>query len=845
MVNLTIDGKDVAVAEDTTILEAAARLEISIPTLCFLKKVSPTGACRICSVEIEGVERPMTACDTPVKEGIRVTTRSDRLTVIRRKMVELLLVNHPLDCPVCDAGGECDLQDVCYELDVVRQEYAALLEKRPVRYDWSLLESDPNRCILCEKCVKVDHEIVGADAIAVVNCGEASVIDTKAGGPLNCEFCGNCIAACPTGTLISKPFKFRARPWALTVIRSVCPFCPVGCRIEYHTRNGRVERVTSDDAGFNSGNLCVNGRFGYSYLSSPERLTVPLIKEGDIQVASDWKRAMQGAVAGLKGVIDKYGPDAVAGVSSPRVTNEENFLFRELMRNAIGTCNIDSEARFGYAPAQAVLMERLGLSGASAAIDRIDNADAILVIGCDLNAEATGIEYRVIKAATKNDAVLVLANMRDLKLKKYANCNLKYRPGGEAHLLNGLVKAILDEGMEDREFIAIHLNNLDELKNELTGHSLEEFATAAGIAAADLREAARLIGGGKSIAIIFGADLMRSPSSRQALDALVNLALLTGSLGKEAGGLFPIDEKNNSQGLLDMGVAPDPLFGQRGPAGKGKDLWEIIEGIEQGSIKALYVVGSDLLSFPDNNRIRNALTKLDFLLVQEIFSTGTARLAHVLLPAAAAAEKSGTFTTIDNRVQFLERAIDPPGEAREDWDILAELYSRLALVKHAGSPARILDEIRENIPLYAGVREFREGESACSVKERYRLRTAGYAFSPVSPPALSAPSTGEFQLLVGPILFHSGSTTTWSANNLTVAPEGFIEIFAADAGRLDIDGGALLKVTSAAGSITGKARISSRFQPGLLFVPYHFRDLNANSLLKGNVNLVSVKLEKG
>jgi formate dehydrogenase alpha subunit len=845
MVNLTIDGNDVAVADGTTILEAAARLEIRIPTLCFLKKVSPTGACRICSVEIKGVERPMTACDTPVKEGIRVITRSDRLTVIRRKMVELLLVNHPLDCPVCDAGGECDLQDVCYELDVVRQEYAALLERRPVRYDWSLLESDPNRCILCEKCVKVDHEIVGADAIAVVNCGEAAVIDTKDGGPLNCEFCGNCIAACPTGTLISKPFKFRARPWALTVTRSICPFCPVGCQIEYHVRNGRVERVTSNDATFNSGNLCVNGRFGYSYLSSPERLTVPLIREGDFQVASDWKRAMQTAVAGFKGVIDKYGPDAVAGVSSPRVTNEENFLFREFMRNAIGTRNIDSEARFGYAPAQAVLMERLGLSGASTAIDRIDNADTILVIGCDMNAEATGIEYRVIKAATKNGASLVLANMRDLKLKKYANCYLKYRPGSELHLLNGLVKAILEGGLEDREFIGAHLNNLDELNKELAGHSLEEFATAAGITAAEMREAARLIGGGKSIAIIFGADLMKSPSSRQALDALVNLVLLTGSLDKDAGGLFPIDEKNNTQGLLDMGISPDPLFGHQGPVGKGKDLWEILEGIEQGSIKALYLMGCDLLSFPDNNRIRNALTKLDFLLVQEIFPTETARLAHVLFPAAAAAEKSGTFTTIDNRVQFLCRAIDPPGEAQEDWDILAELYSRLAFVKHAGSPAKILDEIRETIPLYSGVHEFREGDPTCSVKEQYRFRSQGYTFSSVTPPTLSATSAGEFQLLAGPILFHSGSTTTWSANNLTVAPEGFIEVFTEDAGRLGIDDGALVKITSAAGSITGKARITSRLQPGLLFAPYHFRDLNANSLLGGNANLVSVKLEKG
>ncbi|HYS43204.1 MAG TPA: 2Fe-2S iron-sulfur cluster-binding protein, partial [Geobacteraceae bacterium] len=504
MVSLTIDGKNVTVPKETTILEAAAELGIKIPTLCWLQKVSPTGACRVCAVEIEGVDRPMTACNTPVKEGIKVTTESERLSAIRRKVVELLLVNHPLDCPVCDAGGECDLQDSCYALDAVKQEYSALLERRPIRYDWRLLESDPNRCILCEKCVKVDHEIVGADAIEVVNCGEAAIIDTRDGKPLDCEFCGNCIAACPTGTLISKPFKFRGRPWTFTTTESVCPFCSAGCRIEYHSKNGRVERVTSDDSTYNSGNLCINGRFGYSYLNSASRLTTPLIREGGAQASTDWNGAMDTAVGKLREIVAQHGPDAVAGLGSPRVTNEESYLFQKLMRGAIGTNNIDSEARFGYAPAQAILQASLGLTGASATIDRIDKAAAVLVIGCDLNAESTGMEYRVIKAATKNDAKLVLANMRDVKLKKYANSHLRYRPGVELALVNGLLKAILDNGLEDKEFIQGHVGNLDELRKGLDSLSLGELAAAAGVGEMDLREAAAHLGGKRSVALIFG-----------------------------------------------------------------------------------------------------------------------------------------------------------------------------------------------------------------------------------------------------------------------------------------------------------------------------------------------------
>jgi formate dehydrogenase alpha subunit len=843
MVSLTIDGRDVAVAEESTILAAAAQLGIRIPTLCWLKKVSPTGACRVCSVEIEGVGRLMTSCNTPVKEGIRVTTQSELLTANRRKMVELLLVNHPLDCPVCDAGGECGLQDVCYELGVARQEYTAFLERRQIRYDWSLMESDPNRCILCEKCVKVDHEIVGADAIAVVNCGEAAIIDTVNRGPLNCEFCGNCIAACPTGTLISKPFKFRARPWALTITRSICPFCAAGCQIEYHTRNGRVERVTSDDSTFNSGNLCINGRFGYSYYNSPDRLTMPLIRDGNVQVATDWQKAMQEAIARLKGVVQRYGPDAVAGISSPRLTNEDNFLFMKLMRDAIGTGNIDSEARFGYAPAQAILMKRLELSGASTTIDHIDNADALMVVGCDLNAEATGIEYRVIRAATKNDATLVLANMRDVKLKKYANSHLKYRPGSEVSLLNGLLKAILEEGMEDQEFIGANVNNLDDLKKGLEAVSLDDLALAAGVSASDLREAARLAGGRKSVAIIFGADLMRSADSQSTIDALVNLALLTGCLGRKEGGLFPIDEKNNSQGLLDMGITPGLPPGNQGRTEERKDLWQIIHGIEQDSIKALFLAGSDILSFPNNNRIRKALTKLEFLLVQDIFPTESAALAHVVFPATAAAEKSGTFTTIDNRIQCLAQAVQPPGEAREDWDILSNLYSRYAFYRQANSTAELLVEICETIPLYAKSCNFKEG-CCTAVKDQYQLRATGYSFTPVAPSTLPA-EVVEYRLLAGPILFHSGTTTTWSQNNLTVAPDGYIEIFTDDASRLGIADGELVRITSAAGSITGKARVTTRLQPGLLFAPYHFRDLNVNSLLVGSANLVGVRVEKG
>jgi formate dehydrogenase (NADP+) alpha subunit len=843
MVSLTIDGKSVQVEVGSTILEAAATVGITIPTLCWLQKVSPTGACRICGVEVEGVDRPMTACNTPVKEGIRVTTSTPALEKMRRKVMELMLVNHPLDCPVCDAAGECDLQDACYGLSVTRQNFSALLERRPIRYDWRLLESDPNRCILCEKCVKVDHEVVGCDAIAVVNKGEATIIDTVDGQPLDCEFCGNCIAACPTGTLISTPFKFKGRPWDFTKVPSVCAFCGVGCQIEYHAKKGRVERVTSEDSTYNSGNLCINGRFGYKYLNSPDRLTAPMLrgKSGALEACS-WDSALSEASVRLKGIIEKGGAAAVAGLGSPRLTNEESFLFQKFLRAAVGTNNIDSEARLGFAPAQAQLLRRFGFSGCSTTIDRLDGAQAIIVIGTDLNAEATGVEYRVIKAATKHDAKLVLANMRDVKLKKFANLHLKNLPGRELALIQGLMKALVEAG------VPVPVGS-EPMKADLAALSMAELALECGVTEGAFRDAAVLVAGKKKVAIVFGSDLMRSADAATKVAALADLAVLTGSAAEGGGGIFPIDAKNNTVGLLDMGVAPDFLPGLQGisegsvalgkqwgcdlPGAPGKDLWGIVEGIEQGSIKALYLLGCDLAGFPDNARIKKALAKLELLIVQDIFEGDSLEFAHVVFPAAAAAEKSGSFTTTDNRVQPISKAIAPPGEARADSEIIAELFGRLTSSIQQARPAEIFKEIEQLSLGYAQ-------QGSAMVKSQAPAKPA--LLAPVVRKAVSA--IPKFQLLVGPIGFHNGTSTTRSENNLMVSPAGYLELHPSDAAALGVAEGRPVKVSSAHGALTAPAKISSKLQPGLVFAPSHFRELNANALLKGSCNLVEVKVEK-
>jgi formate dehydrogenase (NADP+) alpha subunit len=842
MVSLTIDGKSVQVEGGTTILEAAATVGITIPTLCWLQKVSPTGACRICAVEIEGVDRTMTACNTPVKEGIKVTTSTPALEEMRRKVMELLLVNHPLDCPVCDAGGECDLQNACYEHKAINQEYSAILARRPIRYDWPLIESDPNRCILCEKCVKVDHEIVGCDAIAIRSHGDDTLIDTWDGKPLDCEFCGNCVAVCPTGTLISKPFKFRGRPWAFAKVQSVCAFCGMGCQIEYHAKDGMVHRTTSEDDTYNNGNLCINGRFGYGYLHSDQRLTAPMLRQqGGALAKTDWNTALGTAVGKLKEIVAKDGAAAVAGLASPRLSNEENFLFQKFLRAGVGTNNIDSEAGLGYAQAQAQLLQRFGFSGASTTIDKIEDAQVIVVIGTDLNAEATALEYRIIKSVLKRDAQLVLMNMREVKLRKFSNMHLKNLPGRELAAVNGLMKALVEAG-------AALPAGAEAIKAGLADVTLADLASQCGVTEKEFLQTAALFAGKSRVAIVFGNDVIRSNDAAAKIDAIGNLAVLTGA----AGSIYPIDSKTNTVGLLDMGVAPNTLPGLQSlneggaaiaqaweiklPTTPGKDIWGIVEGIEQGAIKALYLVGCDLASFPDNARIRQALGKLELLIVQDIFENDTMEYAHVVLAAAAPAEKSGSFTSIDNRVQGFGKSINPPGQAKDDLEIIAALYSQFTSSQQKVTPSYLMEAITAVNKTY--VRD----DSQQGIVKRPAAVKAQPAVAPIA--KVAAGSLPKFQLLVGPIGYHNGTSTTRSPNNTTVSPTGYIELHGDDAAALGIVDGGQVKVSSVNGSIVAQAKVTAKVQPGLLFAPNHFRTLNANALLKGGSSLVEVKVEK-
>jgi formate dehydrogenase alpha subunit len=505
----------------------------------------------------------------------------------------------------------------------------------------------------------------------------------------------------------------------------------------------------------------------------------------------------------------------------------------------------------------------LGYSGGTFPMDAIEQATAVVVLGSDLKSESAGFAYRVIQASTKNDARVVVAGARTTWINRYANSFLQYRPGGEAWLVAGLNKAILAEGLENKSFINADTREFAAFTTALDGISFEQIAEASGVNEADLREAARLIGANGRVAVIYGAEIMRSADAINAVTGAVNLALLTGAAGTGGAGVYPLDEKNNTQGMLDMGVCPEYLPGYHSyehaaarfsadwkatvPGTAGKDLFQIVEGIEKGEIRALYVMGSDPLHFmPDHNRVLKALQKLELLVVQDLFLTETARLAHIVLPAASGAEKSGSFTTVDNRVQCFPRAVVPMGDARTDGEILAKLHDLVSPVKNiAATPA---EELHHEIARLSGLYSEQCDHEGCRmgrVKNRLAFSDKPASFAPVAPtPLARLDEAHPLSLVIGPVLRHNGTFSTWSDSNMAVAGEAYVEIATADANKAGIVAGNVVKLSSTLGSIILTARVTEKIQEGTLFAPVHFREAQVNLLTQGAGGIVGVKLEK-
>jgi len=880
MVTLTIDGVQVSVPPGTMIVEAAAKAGIKIPTLCNNKRLVPYGACRICVVQQKGRKGMIPGCFNPVRNGMEILTNTPEVIKARRTQLQLILISHPLECPVCDAGGQCQLQDLVYEYGVADNPFKGEKADLPTDHVSPFIERNLNRCILCGMCVRICDEVVGANELSFANRGIKTKVTTDFDRPMNCEFCGQCVSVCPVGALNDRIFLHKARVWDLKETNTVCAYCGVGCTLTVgtHKKTGKILRVRADEAlGLNQGNLCVKGRFGWEYVHNPKRLTSPLIRKDGTLVEASWEEALGLAARRLREVNALAGGNALAGLASPRLTNEELYLFQKLLRGVLGTNHIDHAGGYSYA-AHLALRDSLGHAASTNSINEIRKADLILALRSDLSETHPVIKSEVILAVKRRKAKLIVVNSRNIYLNKFSALNLQVKPGSEVSLVNGMMQVIVREGLTDEEFIRSRTEGVEALKHALESYPPEKVEAKTGVSAATLAEAARQYAKAKNAVILISTGQNSGKQDPPLAQAAVNLALLTGKVGKEGCGVFILGEKNNAQGALDMGVAPGlfPGYGDiRDSAERSRfeKFWKltipdqpgmrglaVLRAIEEGNIRGLYVAGENpVVTYPDSTRTRKALSSLDFLMVQDCFLTETASLAQVVLPAVTFAEKEGTFTNTDRRVQRVRPALVPMGQAKSDLWIFQSLAREMGADLGATSAQAVNDEIRSLVPLYGGISYARLDSSENPAGLQWPCPSSDHPGTsilyrndfPLGKGKFIAAEFEEdpgeagfpFALLAGPTMFHSGSLSAMSSGLARLQGESYVLVHPSDARNLGLVDGQKVILESRHGKVSVKVSISGKAAPGVFFVPYHFGK-GGNQLTGWDLRLNRVKLEK-
>lgn len=864
-VTATIDGRVVSLPPGLSILEAAQAIGIEIPHLCHHPGLSPVGICRLCLVEVDG--RLVPSCREPLQEGMTVHTSTARLQRLRRLILELILSDHPQDCLTCERNGSCELQRYAYEYGIETNRFVGPDHERrtaPAREDNPFIRFDPQKCILCGRCVRACAEIQGRYVLDFMGRGFTTQVSPPLGKSLpetNCEFCGQCVAVCPTGALAEKARRFQGREWELRKVDTVCPFCGCGCPISLHIKKDRIVKVSGGFEGFR---LCVKGRFGMSFVHHEDRLRVPLVRDGDALREASWDEALSIVAQRLTEIVDRYGPDAVAGLASAKCTNEENYLFQKFMRAVIGTNNVDHCARLCHAPSVVGLGRAFGSGAMTNTIAEIPDADCILVTGSN-TTEAHPLVAQAIVQAVRKGAILIVVDPREIELADIAHFYLCPRPGTDVAWLNGFCHVLLKEELWNQKFVEERCEGFTEFVQTVERYTPARVEEITGIPRDLLVEAARAYGRAKNAMIFYAMGLTQHTQGTANVLALANLALLAGQVGRPATGVNPLRGQNNVQGACDMGALPHVLpgyqplsapeahakfaaaWGRPIPPNPGLTVVEMCEAARAGKIKALLIMGENpMVSNPEIAQVAEALQALEFLVVLDIFPTETTAFAHVVLPAASFAEKEGTFTNTERKVQLVRQALPPPGEAKPDWQILCQLSQRLGYPMAYDHPREIMEEIALLTPIYGGISYRRLGKGGlhwpCPSpdhpgtpylhKDRFPRGKGKFHAVEWQPPQETPDREYPFVLTTGRNLWHYHSRTmTGRVEGLAeLSPEAYVEINPGDASRLGIREGQRVRVSSRRGTIVVRAKLTERIPPGTVFIPFHFGGAPANLL---------------
>jgi len=869
---ITIDGQKVEAEKGKTILQTALERGIYIPHLCYHPDLEPVAVCRLCMVEVKS-RGLVTSCNTPVENGMEIKTETEEVEQVRRVACELLLLNHPFDCLVCEKNTECELQRIAHFVGISDEHLEKFKTlKRDLEIDSSnpFFNYDPNRCVLCGICIRTCKEIPGVSNLDFSFRGFNTIVSTFGSKPFlesRCVSCGECVVRCPVGALRPKDSSLPSRE-----VKTICTYCGVGCGIILGLRGQKVVSIRGDrDNVVNRGRLCVKGRYGFEFINHPQRLKTPLIrKNGSLKPAS-WEEALSIISKNFK----KFKGESFACLSSAKCTNEENYIIQKFTRVVMQTNNIDHCARLCHAPSVAGLAQSFGSGAMTNSISEIEGAKCILAIGTNTSSAHPVIAY-YMKNAVRNGTRLIVANPKEIDLCEVSDIFLQHRPGTDVALLMGMAKIIVDQKLYDRDFIHERCENFDAFRESLEAFNLDFVEEITGVPRSSLIEAAVTYASKKPGMIFYAMGITQHTHGTDNVLATSNLALLTGNVGKPSSGVNPLRGQNNVQGACDMGALPnvypgyqkvdipqiqkkfEQAWGCSLPSTPGLTHVEIFDAVHQGKIKALYQIGENpALSEANANHVRTALKKIDFLVVQDIFLTETAEYARVVLPAASFAEKDGTFTNTERRVQRIRKAIQPSGESKPDWQITCEIAKSMGEPGfNFTSPSQIMDEIASLTPSYAGINYDRlekggiqwpcpgvDSEGTPILHTSFFATSSGKGkFMPLEyKPSMELPDKNyPLILTTDRSLFHFHTSTMTRKGKLKVLRDHeLVEINPEDARNMGIEDGEMVRVLSRRGEITARVKVTESSQRGVVSMTFHFAESPTNLLTSSALDPVA------
>jgi formate dehydrogenase alpha subunit len=844
---IEIDGQ-VTIAEGS-LLDACRRVGASVPAFCQDERLGPGGHCRACLVELDG--KLVAACTTNARDGQHVRTKSEKLESYRLDLAELVLAEAQ------PAGRVARALD---ELGATGTRYERPERERAVDFSHPYLRFDLQRCIACRLCERACAELQGQFVLATlgrgretrIGWGEHAFVETA------CVSCGACAAVCPTGA-ISDIDRLRAAALAEErTVRTTCSYCGVGCQLLAHVAADDVVRIDGAPSRVNHGQLCVKGRYAHAFTRHRDRLTTPLLRQNGVLTPVGWPEAIAYVAAELARLRGR-----VAALSSSRCTNEENYLVQKWFRAGLGTHDVDCCARVCHAPSAAGMRRSFGTGAATNSLADIELADLFLVAGSNATVSHPVTGAR-IKQAVLAGAKLIVVDPRRTELAELADVHLQLRPGTNVPLFNALAAVLVEEGLVDRGFLAERSQGFEQYATFIAQQTPERMEALTGIPPELVRQAARLYGRAARPMQVHGLGMTEHYQGSEGVMLLCNLAILVGAVGREGVGVNPLRGQNNVQGAADMGCQPDLLtgyadpkdpavierftrvWGRALPERPGRTLPKIYQGIRDGSVAGMFILGEDVVQTdPDANRVRADLCSLELLVVQEIFLSETAKLAHVVLPGASFLEKDGTFTNGERRIQRVRKALEPPGQARADWQVLCDLMAATGYPQSYEEPAQIMAEIAQVAAQFRGVSYARlDGDglqwpvpsldhpgTPLLHRDTFPNGPAKLMRVEYLPSPSLADSADKLLLITGRALEHynSGSMTRRSPNRLLLA-EDRLQIHPDDAARYGLVDGDGVIVTSRFGQATAIADVGDEVAPGTLFMTFHFPDSTANNL---------------